>query len=215
MTAGGITPAALARTCVGLLIFAVALAYVRAGTESRSAYRAGETADADGDWQSAVLHYRHSAQWHAPMIGRSGEALAALIEIGDDRAEVDDLDGALVAYRSARFAIMATRHLTTPHAELLPDLHAKIASHMATQVDGRGNEEARFLAQLDAYEDRRPNPMLSLGASLGFLLWLASLAMMAWRGFEPDGRPRARPFLGWLASAVAFLSIWLVCVRFA
>jgi hypothetical protein len=86
---------------------------------------------------------------------------------------------------------------------------------MAAQLDGGPDDEARFAAQLDAYESRRPNPALALGASLGFLAWLIALGMVAWRGFEPEGRVRARAFVGWLSAAMVFLSLWLMCVRFA
>ena len=215
MTPGGITPAALFRTCAALLLFALVLAYARAGVESRKAFAQAEAAHAEGDWESAVLHFRHAAQWHAPIIGRSGESLDALVAIGDERSDEDDLTGALVAYRSARFAIMATRHLSTPHAEVLDQLHPRISGLMAGQVEGGEEEQARFQDQLDAYEDRRPNPALALGASAGFLAWLLALGMVAWRGFEPAGRMRPKPFLGWLAAAVVFLSVWLACVRFA
>lgn len=215
MTSVGITPSALFRTCLGLLLFAVLVAYARAGVESRQAFSAGSEAHAAGDWQSAVLHYRHSAQWHAPAISRSADAVEALVSIGDERATEGDVEGALIAYRSARFAIMATRHLTTPHAAALPELHEKIAGHMADQAGGGADVRERYRTQLDDYEGRRPNPWLAFGASAGFALWLLSLAMMAWRGFEPEGRPRPRAFLGWLASAVLFLSVWLICVRFA
>lgn len=215
MSPGGITPATLFRTCVALLIFAALLAYVRAGIESRSAFSLGEAAQANGDWESAVLHHRHAAQWHAPFIGRSAEAVDALIAIGDERVDASDTSGALVAYRSARFAIMATRHLTTPNAEALDELHPRISALMAEQVNGGEADATRFEDQLEAYEDRRPSPALALGASVGFLAWLLALGMVAWRGFEPEGRVRPRPFIGWLFAALVFLATWLVCVRFA
>ena len=130
----GVTAALVLRAIVALLVAAFLLAYVRATVESRRAFALGEEAETLSDWQSAVFHDRHSVQWYAPRLGRSGAAFDRLVEIGDNRVEADDVEGALVAYRSARHGVMSIRHLATPFAERLPALHRTIGALMAEQV---------------------------------------------------------------------------------
>lgn len=215
MSNAGITPGAVVRVSVALVLFGLMLLYVRAGTESRREFNLAVAAESAGDWESAVLHYRHSVQWHAPGLGRSGQAFAALVRIGDDRAAESDTSGALVAYRSARFSAMATRHLTTPFFADLPDLHSKIAVLMSEQSGGGAADAERYAEELNAYETRRPSPLLSLLASTGFFGWLLSLALAAWRGFSAEGAIKSRPFLSWFAASGLCLCVWLVSVRFA
>ncbi len=215
MSSAGVTPGAVVRACVILVVFGLALLYVRAGTGSRREFSLGAAAESADDWESAVLHYRHSVQWHAPGLGKSDGAFAALVRVGDERADAGDVSGALVSYRSARLSVMAVRHLGTPFAADLPDLHTKIATLMAEQSGGGNVDAERYAAELNAYEDRRPNPLLSLAASAGFFGWLAALGMLAWRGFSSEGAVKSKPFLTWLGVSVVCLCIWLASVRFA
>lgn len=207
-------PGLLVRATVVILLAGVVLAWGRAVVESRRFADWGDEAVAGEDWQSAVLHYRHAVQWHAPIGSASQRAFDALIAIGDERREAGDTEGALIAYRSARFGTMATRHVWTPRAAQLPELHQTIGALMAEQTGDTADAE-RFTAQLDAWRDRAPNPVLGLLASAGFAAWLGALVVVALRGFEPDGTVRRAPLVRWSAVSVVALAFWLVCVRFA
>lgn len=215
----GVTAATVARAIVALLVFAVLLAWGRSVVESRRYHAWGVAAVEADDWESAVLHFRHALQWHAPVGGRGAQSFDALVAVGDRRRERGDIEGALVAYRSARFGVMAVRHLWTPLADRLPALHEAIGTLMAAQVAGAGAPDpavaARFTAQLDAYEDRRPNPYLGLGASIAFVAWLAALSMLAARGFTVSGGIARASFLRWGGASLVALATWLLCVRFA
>lgn len=205
--------------CALLVGVVLAMPFVRATLEARADLRAGQAAESAGDWASATLHYRHAAQWYVPGDGADDGALASLIALGDRLAAEGSADEALFAWRASRDAIMAVRHLGVPHRDNLHDLHGKIAAAMGAQVSAdpavAAREAATFEAELDAWPERRRNPVLVLGASLGFYAWIAALALAAWRGFGPDDRFNKREFLGLLGLSFAFLAIWLGCVRFA
>ena len=212
-TSGGL----ILRSMLALLLLAVLLAAGRAAVESHRYFGHGEASRAADDWESAVYHYRHGLQWYVPLLSRSGACFDALVDIGDARLRASDLDGALVAYRSARFGVMATRHLWTPLAGRLPDLHRRIAEGMVTQIesDDPASRSAEYRAELDAYESRRPNPWLGLLSSLGFYGWLACLGWVATRGFDREGTVRRRPFGVGLGMSLLCLALWLVALRWA
>jgi hypothetical protein len=206
-----------------LIAFAVAMALIvpvgRAFVEGRRDLADGDRAAEAGDAASATLLYRHSAQWYVPGPGSDDIALTRLVELGDQLSAAGDRDAALFAWRSARDAIMATRHLFVPHAGLLPELHTRIADAMGAQAAERGGDAsthaAEFRAELEAWPERRRNPLLVLGASLGFYAWIATLALAAWRGFGADGTFNKRVFFRFFGASFALFAFWLACVRFA
>lgn len=210
--------------------FVVAAAFVavaivaltaRATVASNAEYRAGAAVEAS-DRESAATFYRHAAQWYAPLgLGASSEALDALVRIGDAERVDGDLEGALYAWRSARSAIFATRHLVMPHAERLPELHARIAEAMAAQqqaVDPSvavDEQAAIFGAQLDAWPQRMPRRLPAFVGSLAFMGWIATLVLLAWRGITADGRLKPGPAIRWGGASLVLLASWLVLVRLA
>jgi hypothetical protein len=105
--------------------------------------------------------------------------------------------------------------LTTPFSDDLPALHGKIAALMAQQTGGGVEAAEGYAAELDSYEDRRPNPVLSLCACAGFFGWLAALSMLAWRGFSSEGSVNGKPFRWWFGVSMLCLIVWLVSVRYA
>lgn len=214
----GATPSGRAalfvRAGVALLVAVVLLGTIRSIVESRRTFAWGVEAEEMGDWESAVLHYRHALQWYAPFGARTAQSFDRLVAIGQQREEAGDVEGALVAYRSARHAVMAVRHFTTPLEDRLRPLHTRIGTLMATQT-GNPADAARFTAQLNDWESRRPDPRLAAGASLAFFAWLLSLGMLAWRSFTPGGEIVTRALLRWSGASVASLALWLICLRLA
>ncbi len=197
----------------------VVLLWGRAVIDSHRDHDAGQAAQAAGDLPSAILHYRHAVQWHAPVGSTCDASLDALTAIGDAAAAQGDDELALFAWRSARAGIMATRHLWTPHADHLPGLHERIGLAMARQVaDGAppdASVAAGYTAQLDDWRSRSPNPWLAAGASLGFIAWIVALVMLARRGFDADGAVVRAGFARWGAVAAALFVVWVVMVRLA
>ncbi len=194
---------------VSLLIF-----WGRAVQGSRHAYHLGEEAVTAGELQHAAVQYRHAIQWYTPIGGRGHASFDRLVALGDTAAADGDVEGALFAYRSARLGVMSTRHLVTPMAGELPALHQKIGGLMSVQT-GDPADAARFTAQLDAYQGRRPRPILGLLASLFFIAWLGSLFAAAWRGFTPEGRVVRGELIRWVGLSFVLLAVWLACVLLA
>jgi len=198
-------------------LFAVAAG--RAAVSCRRELHAAEGFLASGDLASALLSARHAAEWYVPLDSCSDGGLTLLGQIAAKADATGQRELALVALRSARTSIMLTRWLVTPHAERLPRLHAEISARMAAErrLSGKAqpDDQARYLAQLDGYEARRPNPWLALAGSLGFVGWLGAVAGFAWFGLRPDGSfvwPRA---WGWAGTALVLFCLWLTLVRYA
>jgi len=202
-----------------LLAGLFAVAACRAAVSCRRELHAAEGFLASGDLASALLSARHAAEWYVPLDSCSEAGLTLLDEIAAKADATGQGELALVALRSERTSIMLTRWLVTPHAERLPRLHAEIAARMGAErrVSGKAlpDDQARYLAQLDGYEARRPNPWLALAGSLGFVGWLGAVAGFAWFGLRPDGSfvwPRA---WGWAGTALLLFCLWLTLVRYA
>lgn len=209
--------ALVARSLVPLLVLAFMLSWGRAVIESHRYFSWGETAQSEQDWESAVIHYRHALQWHAPILSRSEAAFDALVVLGDQLAAEDDTEAALVAYRSARAGVMSIRHVRVPFVDRLPALHQKIGALMAAQGGNPGREarELAFTEQLDAWRDRQPNPLVASLASLMFIGWIVALFWLAAKGFRRDGSVDGVRFARGVVGVAVCLITWLCLVRLA
>jgi hypothetical protein len=198
-------------------LFAVAAG--RAAVSCRRELHAAEGFLASGDLSSSLLAARHAAEWYVPLDGCSEASLVLLDEIAAKADATGQGELALVALRSERTSVMLTRWLVMPHAERLPRLHAEIAARMAAErrLSGKAqpDDQARYLAQLEGYEGRRPNPWLALAGSLCFVGWLGAVAGFAWFGLRADGNFVWRPALGWAGAALVLFCLWLTLVRYA
>jgi len=202
-----------------LLVALFVVAAGRAAVSCRKELHAAEGFVASGDLSSSLLAARHAAEWYVPLDGCSEAGLVLLDEIAAKADATGQAELALVALRSERTSIMLTRWLVTPHAERLPRLHAEIAARMAAERRASGkaqpDDQSRYLAQLDGYPSRGPNPWLALAGSLGFVGWLGAVAGFAWFGLRADGSfvwPRA---LRWGGAALLLFCLWLTLVRYA
>lgn len=200
----------------GLLVL---VASGRAAISCRRELGAAERFFSQGDLPSAVLAARHAAEWYLPLDGCSEQGLNLLEKVAAKADATGQQELALFALRSARTSVMLTRGLTVPHADRLPALHAEIAKRMVAERQATGQaqpgDEARYRAQLDGFESRRPNPFLGLGGSLAFLGWFGAIVAFAWRGFDADGRLQPRSALKWGVAAAMLFATWLVLVRYA
>jgi len=198
-------------------LFAVAAG--RAAVSCRKELQAAEGFVASGDLASGLLAARHAAEWYVPLDGCSEAGLTLLDEVAAKADATGQRELALVALRSERTSIMLTRWLVTPHAERLPRLHAEISARMAAErrLSGKAqpDDQARYLAQLEGYEGRRPNPWLALAGSLGFVGWLGAVAGFAWFGLRTDGSFVWKAALGWAGAALLLFCLWLALVRYA
>lgn len=187
----------------------------RATLDAARSTRLADEAAAQGDFESTVLHLRHAAQWYVPILGTRRHQLERMIELGDG---AQTPEAQLFAWRSARGAILSVRHAWVPNGNLLPGLHERIGQAMALQAQRTSPDSARsaaeYTAELDAWRERQPAPLPAFLASFAFVGWIASLALAAWRGISPAGRP-TRALALWLALSVALLVSWVLLVRAA
>ncbi len=196
----------------------LAVVFTRIIIESRRCYDLGQAAQAKGDVNGAILHFRHALEWYAPIGSASNAALRELMSIGDERSGAGDINSALFSYRSARIGIMATRHLWVPYRDKIPKLNQRIAHLMSVQAlsdSKKGKSYAsRYAKQLNAYKKRRPSPWRGFSAGLILLGWLCSLAVIVVKGFDKQGRPLITlRFL--VPLSLLLLVAWLVLVRCA
>jgi hypothetical protein len=200
-----------------LALFAVAAS--RAAVSCRREVAAAESFIAAGDLESALLAARHAAEWYVPL-DRCSERGLDLLEVVRAKADAaGNGELALFALRSSRTSIMLTRGLTVPHAERLPRLHAEIARRMAAERVAGGKaqpgDEARYFAQLEAHEARRPNPWLALAGSLAFMAWIGAMVGFAWNGITSAGTIVPAAGFRWGGAALLLLALWLTLVRYA
>ncbi len=215
-------PGRIAKRLGVVVLLLAALFAVAAGRAAGSCRRDLHSAEgflASGDLASALLLARHAAEWYVPLDSCSEAGLTLLDEVVAKADASGQAELALVALRSARTSIMLTRGLFTPHAERLPRLHAEIAARMAAERRASGKaqpgDQARYLAQLDGYEARRPNPWLALAGSVGFVGWLGAVAGFAWFGLRADGSFVWPLALRWGGAALFLFCLWLTLVRYA
>lgn len=188
--------------CVAPLVVRVAC---EANGELDSAATAREVGDADGE----VLHLGRALRWRLPLATHDERAIARLLEIGEQAAGPDPALS-LAAYREIRSALLGSRGLDVPHADVLADVDGRIARAMA---EGDAAAEASRRTELDREPGRsRLGPAL---AAAGWIAWVWATARFVRRGL--DGRGRLVPGLGTRTGllALALLVAWMIAWRFA
>jgi len=196
---------------------AILMILARVYMESRDAFIEAEKYTAANDYENAAEYYRRSVRWYIPFVSKSEDSLRELLRIAVfyENTKKDNQE-ALRVYRMARSAIMLVRSLWTPFKEDLGFVNDKIATLMALQDtggrEGFDGKKAHYLSQL--YRDFAPDPAMSLGAALTFLLWIAFMVIFIWKGFTSDGKFR-KEGLVWGAAAAMMLVSWILFVRFA
>jgi hypothetical protein len=206
--------------CV-VLLAALLVISARAATGCRRDLALARGFVSAADEAATIVAARHAASWYLPGDRCTAEALDLLEQTGRSAEQQGRPGDALEAYRAARTAIMLTRGLWVPHRERLDGLHASIARLMAATRDPANPAEseqaaaARFRAQLDGYESRRPRPWLGLLGSLSFVGWIAAMFRLAGTGLTPDGRLVGPRVWLWGGVSVAAFVTWLLAVRHA
>ena len=168
---------------------------------------------ADLPW-TAIDYYARAARWYLPVVGAHAEARQALAGMATEAqaAGLDDL--ALRGWRELSGAILGTRWLTTPDADLLDQANRGIARLMARQDaalrPGRALDEGGHLALLQ--RDASPNPGWAAAAVLLFVAWIGVTGAGAWRSVTPDGRLRGLAAVSWGSASLVLLAGWLVAL---
>ena len=184
--------------------------WIRNWIDAKESLFLGDAARNDGATETAILHYRHGVESYAPYADANREALDRLVAVGDASMRNGNVDRALFAYRSARFAILATRHVTVPFGAYLPALHRKIERAATAQEKGVGE----VASELTRFEARLPVRWKGFSGAAIFLLWLASVPFTAFWGFRKEGKTTR--FLPYLAALnLVLLTAWCCLIAAA
>jgi hypothetical protein len=194
----------------------------RVAWEGRAELSRAEAARELEDLELEIEHLGRAARWRAPVLGHDEQAIARLVEIGEEREATgeDGTSDALVAYREARGSLLATRSWGVPQPELFDDLNHRIARLMAeqerrfgTDVGGEGDPEAYHYGLLG--EVPGGDPIRGNLAALAFVAWIGAAVGFVLRGIDEDGKLRAKAAVRWGSAFVVLLGAWALLLRMA
>jgi hypothetical protein len=193
----------------------VALVLGRVASESRTELAAANTHRDNDRIALAVEHYRRAIRWSLPLSPQTVEAVSALESIAAQLEADGDVAGALLAWRSLSGGLAATRHLYSRPNPVRENASNQIARLVAT--DRSAAIDANLSVQQLTADHRRllaeqvsPDPWWGTLLLLGMAVWVGALVLVAWRGFDSDGRFRWASARGPLWGAlVGFISFTL------
>jgi len=203
----------------GAVVAAVTIALVavvlwRVASESSAELATAHQYRQDDQLAAAVEHYRRAIRWSLPLSPNTAEAVSALESIANQLETDRDVAGALLAWRSLCGGLAATRFLysrSSPARENASDQIARlVAMDRSVAIDANLSAE-----QLEADhrrllgEEVAPDPWWGTLLLLGMALWVGSLVLLAWRGFDSEGRFR------WAAARGSIWGALLGFVSFA
>jgi hypothetical protein len=203
---------------VGLVLMVLAArALVASHGELQQARALAEAGEVD----AAIAHYRRSARWHVPGSPFVREALGALSDVAREAERAGDHERALLAWRSVRAAVMASRSFYVPHADRLAEANEHIAALMAADepppVDAGKSQVQLKEEHLALLRSAGQRPLLgwTLVLLVGFLTWVGSAFAFASRALDEEDRLVRREAWRWGGLVAAGLVLWLVGMAFA
>jgi hypothetical protein len=185
---------------IALLAFVWSVVALRVVTSARQELIEADAYRARADIDSAIVHYRRAARWYAPGSPYHVQALQHLAELGHEAQQQGDRERALLAYRSLRSAIMATRSAYVPEPARLRAANQRIAALMS-ELPPPGMDAGKSKAQLQrehlALLEAVPGPNVFWTCVLlcGFFGWVAAAFAFSARAIDEDDRwvvPEAR-----------------------
>lgn len=188
-----------------LVGLAVVPLVVRVACEASGELDAASVAREAGDVDGEILHLGRALRWRLPLATHDERAIDRLLEIAEH-----DPAWSLPAYREIRSALLGSRALDVPHADVLADVDGRIAAVMA---DGDAGAMATRRAELDvASTQSRLGPGLAAAAWLG---WVWAAAHMLRHGIDARGRPIRGVGTRAGLLALGMLVAWMIAWRFA
>lgn len=173
-----------AASAVVVVLGVAAPLLMRAAWEGRAELREADAAAGRGRVDLEIVHLGRAARWRVPLASHDEAALARLLAIADTASALGDAGSqtALMAWREARAALLATRSWGPADAATLAAVNREIAATMAAQermfgtdLSGRAEAEAFHLALLAAAPrgaDRRSGMLVLaiVAAALGLIV---------------------------------------------
>jgi hypothetical protein len=193
---------------------------VRVVVSAASELSTADEAQARGDLDAAIVHYRRAARWYAPASPYHVEALGRLGKIGARAEQAKDTDQALAAYRAIRSAIMSTRSFYVPERARLEAADRRIAALMATlpppPMDA-GKSQKQIEAEHLALLQQEPGPSVawSIVLLLGFAAWVGGAFAFTLRAIDAEDRFVRREVMRWSLVMVVGFGLFVVGMSLA
>jgi hypothetical protein len=203
---------------VGLLYLIAAIAFVALAAGRTVSGARGELHRArahleEGQSMRALEHYRRALRWSFPLSPYVDEAVAGLESIARAAERAENRPAALLAWRSLAGGLAASRFSyapeTNPRERAKAEIARLVAAGPSPGIDAN-LDPSRVAADHRELLEREasPDPIGATLLVLGFIAWIASLVVLARRGFDSGGRliwSTARaPFWSALAAFTAF-----------
>ncbi|MBI3074081.1 MAG: hypothetical protein HYY84_18380 [Deltaproteobacteria bacterium] len=203
----------------GVLLILVAAVWLKVALEARAEVSAGAAAEAKGDREAALTHYRRAVHWTSPFSGSVERALDAMAAMARAAEAAGDRVFALDVWRDVRSSLYAIRHVLIPHEEKLRASEEKIAALVAalpaTVTEDRGKPEAvrssEALAMLR--RDNAPSVLWSLVLLAGFGAWIGGVFWFILCAIRDDETLDLRRAAISGATVVIGFAIWIVGLR--
>ena len=191
-----------------LVLLALATLTARVVIDGERALALSDEAFDRGDVRAATVHARRAAILYAPGAPHVDPAYQRLEAIAQGAEAAGDAEVARQAWQAIRGAALETRHIWIPRQTELQRANQNL---MRLQLSAEGPPEARHEAATQAIrelerDDSPRAPWIALLAA-GFLLALAGLGGLAWRGVTPDGDVVPGP----VRLCVVLVAIGVVC----
>ena len=205
-----------------LLLVIVTPLLVRVHWEGRAELQSADLALEEGDREREILHLGRAARWRLPLVDHDELALERLIRMGVQAERDPELgrDFALVAYREARRAILATRAWGLSSPETFNLVNRRIARLMAeqeiefqTDLSGQGKQEEYHLHLLQVIPGQG-----ALGvhySSIAFILWAVALLGFVTQAIDLRGNLRGKRAFCWGGASLVLLFTWTLLMRYS
>lgn len=165
---------------------------------------------------TAIEYYGRASRWYLPLVGKHAPARREMRDLCDDLVNAGDMGLALRCHREIRGAILATRWLITPDADLLEYANRAIARLVSHETGPDGRPVLPESAHLDLLRrDETPDPWLSALAVVLFFAWLAVAGYGLWTSLSREGEVAWCRLGLFFLLALALAALWLVTLRFA
>lgn len=209
-----------ART-LGIAGVVVGVLVVRAVVASQGEVERARALMSEGEADAAIVHYRRAARWYVPASPYVREALDALADIAMEGERAGDRERALLAWRSIRASIMATRSFYVPHADRLAQADEHIAELMAAgeppPIDA-GKSQVQLKEEhhtLLRNAGRRPHIGWTVALLIGFFTWVGAAFVFASRAVDAEDHLVPREAWRWGGLVMAGLVLWVVGMALA
>ena len=209
---GALRTAARVMAVAGVLLAVLA---IRVVSSSHTELRRGERLERSGDLDGAIIAYRRAARQYSPGNPYCTQALDRLAHVAESAHEAGETERALVAWRSVRGAILASRSLYVPHGGRLRRAEAAIVelttalAPPADQVEARAHARAVFAAP------DRPRVGWTLVLLLGWIAWTLGAFVFAQRALDEEDRLMSGPARLWGTVVVVGFGLFVLGMALA